>query len=591
MEFINQNIKQDEFLLVNLKGNFYVMEYLEGEDEFGQKQILNNAQSKGLAIYYINVVQKLREKFNKQKIQQQLQSILNQQIYYKLIETDEANEMARMNMYSDDSSEDLGIDDYTAAADESFDASKQITFKIAEYAKIREICKNIDIFIESLLSQAITGTDNPHFSSTSGFVKDQENDAHCLTYSYVDDSIYNLYIRLVKPQVLDKILANPLKVNLNLLHIDDEGFSKSPSYSYFNDIQNSFRKLNIQLEVKNLQLNIYFKKRKKESNQNPKKFFQNYMNYVKKVFIDMDQIYTKQILEIYVQFNDSQSQYLTQHINQYMSSTFQQDCQNLSNKFDINKYQIQVLLHNTLNAVILNDIKVNLVNTKSDQFIKKIYYSNELKSNWFQFLGLNNNISFIHTQQFNDSSDIKYVKYKFKTHKKNKKDENHQNNAVMNYLNYQYNSQNNLEYLSQSSMTSLSGFSSDNQLFKQDFENFSSFEELKKKSGELSGEEQEYANFLSKNKKNKNVIRHNIFDIYKNLIETHFRDQTFVFCAYDTHSKQLQSISKNTCMPFNIYELIHAKTSIMLSILAYKLHVAEFISYKPNLYIWDQYLE
>ncbi|KAL4475201.1 hypothetical protein ABPG72_018858 [Tetrahymena utriculariae] len=592
MEFINQNIKQDEFLLVNLKGSFYVMEYIDEEDELGQKQILNSVQSKGLAIYYMNIVQKLREKYNKHKIQSQLQSILNQQIYHKLIETDEANEMARMNMYSDDSSEDLGIDDYTCAADESFDSNKQITFKISEYAKIREICKNIDIFIESLLNQAIPGIDSPHYSSASSLVKDQENDVHSQTYTYVDHSIYNLHIRLVKPQVLDKILANPLKVNLNLLHIDDEGFSKSPNYSYFNDLQNSFRMLNIQLEVKNLQLNIYFKKRKKESNQNPKKFFQNYINFIKKVIIDMDQIYTKQILEIYVQFNDSQNQYITKHINQHMSSAFQQDSHNTINKFDISKYQIKVQLHNTLNAVILNDVKVNLINSQSHQFVKKIYYSNELKSNWFQFLGLNNNISFIHTQQFNDSSDIKYVKYKFKTHRKNnKKDENHQNNAAMNYFNYQFNVQDDLEYLSQSSMTSLSDFSSENKFFTNNFENFSSLEDFKKKSGEITDEENHYGTLLKKPKKNKNVILYNIFDIYKNLIENHFSNQTFVFCAYDIHSKQLQSISKNISMPFNAYEMVHAKTSIMLSILAYKLYVSEFISYRPNQYIWDQYLE
>ncbi|KAL4485622.1 hypothetical protein ABPG73_015414 [Tetrahymena malaccensis] len=576
-----------------MKGNFYVMEYVDGEDELGQKQILNNAQSKGLAIYYINVVQKLREKYNKQKIQMQLQSILNQQIYYKLIETDEANEMARMNMYSDDSSVDIGINDYTSAADESFDSNKQITFKIADYAKIREICKNIDIYIESLLSCVIPGIDNPQYSSGNGMAKDQDNDVHSQTYSYVDDSIYNLYIRLTKPSVLDKILANPLKVNLNLLHIDDEGFSKSPSFSYFNDLQNTFKKINIQLEVKNLQLNIYFKKRKVECNQNPKKFFLNYMNFIKKATIDMDQIYTKQILEIYVQFSDNQNQYLTQQINQQMSNCLQQDNQNLSNKFDISQYQIKVQLHNTLNAVILNDIKVNLININSHQYIKKIYYSNELKSNQFQFLGQNNNISFIHTQQFNDSSDIKYVKYKFKSHKKNsKKDENYQMNAPVNYF-YQQNAfQDDLEqYLSQSSLSSLSGFSSDNNFVKYNFENYSSQEELKKNSGELSSEEQVYTNFQTKNKKNKNIIRHNIFDIYKNLIETHFLNQTFVFCAYDIHSKQLQSISKNTCMPFNINEVIHAKTSIMLSILAYQLYISDFISYKPNQCIWDQYFE
>lgn len=52
----------------------------------------------------------------------------------------------------------------------------------------------------------------------------------------------------------------------------------------------------------------------------------------------------------------------------------------------------------------------------------------------------------------------------------------------------------------------------------------------------------------------------------------------------------LKHIEKNTKYPFDLYELIHSKTSIMLFLTAFNLHMAEFISFKPDLMIWDLYI-
>lgn len=38
----------------------------------------------------------------------------------------------------------------------------------------------------------------------------------------------DFYIRLVKPEVLDKMIEDPLKIVINMLHINDKGFYKHP---------------------------------------------------------------------------------------------------------------------------------------------------------------------------------------------------------------------------------------------------------------------------------------------------------------------------------------------------------------------------
>lgn len=85
---------------------------------------------------------------------------------YKVIETDEANDIAKIGMYSANSLEnsDVNLDDYSLMND-SYDKNKEIKFKISDIVQIQDICRNIDLLVDNLINIAIPGVESIQFSS------------------------------------------------------------------------------------------------------------------------------------------------------------------------------------------------------------------------------------------------------------------------------------------------------------------------------------------------------------------------------------------------------------------------------------------